>query len=133
MPTDTAIYSLDNKTMQLYMELLDPHLSINDVLNVTAYAVMGCGKEYSVNIYAKLLPEANFAIFRSLYCSVFFHLIKARRLKEITFLDVHFHKHSLVKCITFLSKLTSCVLVGLILNTLVLITAGRKSRMVTVR
>lgn len=65
MPTDTANYSVDNKTMQLYMDLLDPHLSINDVLNVTAYAVMGC--------------------------------------------------------------------VGLILNTLVLITAGRKSRMVTVR
>jgi hypothetical protein len=33
---------------------LDPHLSINDVLNVTAYAVMGCGKEYSaVNINCK--------------------------------------------------------------------------------
>ena len=59
MNTDTASYSVDNKTMQLYMDLLDPHLSINDVLNVTAYAVMGCGKEYSVvNISCKYLPEA---------------------------------------------------------------------------
>ena len=44
MPTDTATYSVDNQTMQLYMELLDPHLSLNDVMNVTAYAVMSCGK-----------------------------------------------------------------------------------------
>ena len=48
MPTDTAMYSVDNKTMHLYMDLLDPHLSLNDVLNVTAYAVMSCGKDQSI-------------------------------------------------------------------------------------
>ena len=51
MPTDTAIYSVDNKTMQLYMDLLDPHLTLNDVLNVTAYAVMGCGKDYQYSCW----------------------------------------------------------------------------------
>ena len=46
MATDTANYSVDNQTMQLYIDLLDPHLTLNDVLNVTAYAVMGCGMYY---------------------------------------------------------------------------------------
>ena len=63
MPTDTANYSVDNKTMQLYMDLLDPHLTLNDVLNVTAYAVMGCGKDYQFllkniccSLYIYILP-----------------------------------------------------------------------------
>ena len=51
MPTDTAMYSVDNQTMQLYMELLDPHLSLNDVLNVTAYAVMSCGKDQNITYW----------------------------------------------------------------------------------
>ena len=43
MSTDTAMYSVNNNTMQVYLEFLNPSLSLADVLNVTAYAVMSCG------------------------------------------------------------------------------------------
>ena len=48
MPTDTAIAmsSVDNNTMQLYLELLSPSLSLTDALNVTAYAAMSCGRPF---------------------------------------------------------------------------------------
>ena len=44
MSTDTAMYSVNNNSMQVYLEFLNPSLSLADALNVTAYAVMGCGK-----------------------------------------------------------------------------------------
>ena len=46
MENKTTSYMMDNQTIQLYLDLLDPHLSLNDVLNVTAYGVMSCGKVF---------------------------------------------------------------------------------------
>ena len=61
MPTDTAIAmsSVDNITMQLYLELLSPSLSLTDALNVTAYAAMSCDRPLpSYALYNTLSVES---------------------------------------------------------------------------
>ena len=44
MDNNFSSYLQDNQTIQLYQELLDPTLSLTDVLNVISYSAMSFGK-----------------------------------------------------------------------------------------
>ena len=44
MVTNISSYLQDNQTIQFYHDLLDPTLSLTDMLNVTSYSAMSFGK-----------------------------------------------------------------------------------------
>ena len=64
MVTNISSYLQDNQTIQFYHDLLDPTLSLTDMLNVTSYSAMSFGKMVLCyrTIFSYVLPGMNIFI-----------------------------------------------------------------------